>query len=680
VKESEADVHEFIEQLEQLMIILDGLHRQQDSVCASTRRFLQVPTVGSLNQLRAELQVRYSGQHHWVRTPSGRKIDAMFISCKGAGRLEAGDAPKVDASSLGSSPKEYVPMKEVISEVAACSGDPVIVWCNPNAGYYETMAYDSHWLDFYLSQGCSVLLFNYSGFGRSEGHPTPRAVASDGNAVIEFLRRRGFSQIGVHGRSIGGICACSLAQAHPDVVKILIADRTFSTLAKVAKYTFGNWAVKGLSLSATWADNHQNYEKSRCYKVMICDPKDATIPDLAALRSSVAMEAVLQVPECNRFYVEDDKIRRLAEAWAFFDTLVTVCNSAACPTQGPQCTSCSGSLDKAAVIGKPEAERWEDQRVGKAGASPKGDDVEKQRLVSKQPQPKARTVAEVPKHAVNETWIEEHADVVQTVLARHIGAIHLVLDIVGTQMNASGMTLDNALRRKPLEEACEAFRCFLANIQIWGSLSSCSPSAHREIAAVFQQDVNRENLLVADRFAQLESNLTPKEMSVYQRQLTQASMSRVCREFRQQMSSVRPTLEQASYEYGTLGSALCATVLSHFREIEGFVTAICRFFESVDVASPSAAISVGVASSLMSECGTDASATSYSKESKESMERCRGALPFINPITTGFVLCIDSGHNGILSKSELHHLASHLRAARFGKYRLCTDEDAKGSA
>lgn len=681
VKESEAEVPACIERLEQLMGIFDGLHRQEDSLCASAFRFLQVPTVGSLHQLRAELLVRYSGQHHWVRTTSGRKIDAMFISCHGAGDLEAEDAMKEDALSTGSNTKEDVPLKEVTSEVPRAGG-PVIVWCNPNAGYYETMAYESHWLDFYLSQGCSVLLFNYSGFGRSQGHPTPRALASDGNAVIEFLRRRGFSQIGVHGRSIGGICACSLAEAHPDVVKILITDRTFSTLAKVAKYTFGNWAVKGLGLSATWADNHRNYEKSRCYKVMICDPNDATIPDLAALRSAVALDAVSQVPECNRFSVEDDKIERLAKAWAFLDTLINVCNRIGPPPEGQKCTSCRGSMgDEAIGIGKPQAEQWEHRSVGKElelGAGARGhphdgDNVEAdirnegeedtQRLVPTRPRSQAQ---DFRKHAITETWIEEHADAVQTVLAQHIDAIRLALDIVGTQLNASGLTLENALSRPSLEEACEAFRCLLANLQVWGSLSTCREmplSAHRDIETFFQQGVDQETPLVAARLARLASNLTPENVTVYHRQLSRALMSRVRREFRQQMSRVRRTLEHASNNYGSPGSALCETILSHFCEIESFVTSICRFFKSVDVAS------------LSAECGTDASPSSDSEETKESMERGRAALPIINAITTGFVVCVDCGHNGCLSDSELQHLALHLRAARFGKYRFLTDEE-----
>ncbi|CAE8582307.1 unnamed protein product, partial [Polarella glacialis] len=106
----------------------------------------------------------------------------------------------------------------------------------------------------------------------------------------------------------------------------LVADRTFSTLAKAAKYTFGDWASKGLSLSATWADNTTNYLQARCYKVMICDPKDATIPDLAALRTAVAMELLKQVAPGDRLVLEEDRIRRVAEAWHFFEVLIGVCD------------------------------------------------------------------------------------------------------------------------------------------------------------------------------------------------------------------------------------------------------------------------------------------------------------------------------------------------------------------
>jgi hypothetical protein len=34
--------------------------------CSQARRFLRTPVVGSLNQLRAELLLRYSAKHYWV--------------------------------------------------------------------------------------------------------------------------------------------------------------------------------------------------------------------------------------------------------------------------------------------------------------------------------------------------------------------------------------------------------------------------------------------------------------------------------------------------------------------------------------------------------------------------------------------------------------------------------------
>merc|ERR1712113_412856 len=42
--------------------------------------------------------------------------------------------------------------------------------------------------------------------------------------------------------------------------------------------------------------------------------------------------------------------------------------------------------------------------------------------------------------------------------------------------------------------------------------------------------------------------------------------------------------------------------------------------------------------------------------------------PTLDRASVGYVVCIDCGHNGVLSEGEQQHLALHLRAARFGKY------------
>merc|ERR1719253_2539575 len=50
--ESREDADACVEKVQQLIVILADLQRQPESCCANMRRFLRVPTVGSLHQLR----------------------------------------------------------------------------------------------------------------------------------------------------------------------------------------------------------------------------------------------------------------------------------------------------------------------------------------------------------------------------------------------------------------------------------------------------------------------------------------------------------------------------------------------------------------------------------------------------------------------------------------------------
>jgi len=678
--ESQADALACLDRIAQLLEILDGLQKQQDSFCVTARRFMRVPTVGSLHQLRAELLVRYSGHHYWVRAAGGRKIDAMFISCR-TGEGSTNGLPNEEGSEGPSgSAKEDVPLKELIGgEPHGCLG-PVIVWCNPNAAYYETMAYESHWLDFYLSQGCSVFLFNYSGFGRSEGTPTPSALAGDGDAVIDFLRRRGFQNIGVHGRSIGGIAACSLAQGHPDVVKLLVADRTFSTLAKAAKYTFGNWAATGLSLAGTWADNSKNYLQARCYKVMICDPKDATIPDLAALRTSVALKALEQTPVQECLQLEPEKVQRLAEAWAFFETLVGVCDR---ECGSAECAGCRAPIEakrpaRQPVVGKPQVSEA-DLRGLEAG------DEDTQRLVgSRASQRDPKSPRNHRKREINVQWLEENSDVTRAVMSAHLSNLRYALDVVGTQLNASGMTLDDALGGRPLDEACYALQCFLANIQVWGSLGTLrerrSTSADKDIELLLQKGVSaQESPELGARLARLASQLSPERLSAYHRQLSRTTVAHVRREFRQYLSAIRRGMESSVVrDDGAAGGDLRAALLSHLREVEGLLTSIYRFFKCVDLAGTSGATpgssSGGAGDPNLSDDSEDPRAAEEGREHNSTNQ----PRPALDRSVVGHVMCIECGHNGVLNEGEVQHLALHIRTAKFGKYSDV--ESAAGTA
>ena len=48
-----------------------------------------------------------------------------------------------------------------------------MIFCNPNAGSAEYFQYQSDWLDYYVNMGINVFVWNYRGFGLSEGDPSP---------------------------------------------------------------------------------------------------------------------------------------------------------------------------------------------------------------------------------------------------------------------------------------------------------------------------------------------------------------------------------------------------------------------------------------------------------------------------------------------------------------------------
>jgi fermentation-respiration switch protein FrsA (DUF1100 family) len=83
--------------------------------------------------------------------------------------------------------------------------------------------------------GASVLLFDYRGYGRSEGRPTEAGVAQDARAARALLAERAGleeTEIVVLGRSLGGAVAVELAAR--DGARGLILESSFTELADIA--------------------------------------------------------------------------------------------------------------------------------------------------------------------------------------------------------------------------------------------------------------------------------------------------------------------------------------------------------------------------------------------------------------------------------------------------------------
>jgi hypothetical protein len=79
-----------------------------------------------------------------------------------------------------------------------------------------------------------------------------------------------------------------------NLVDFIFADRTFSSLDAVAKFTMGAWAEWALPFFTMWwnTDVTTDYIFASCYKVMANDSNDEIINDSASLKTGVAQKII----------------------------------------------------------------------------------------------------------------------------------------------------------------------------------------------------------------------------------------------------------------------------------------------------------------------------------------------------------------------------------------------------
>lgn len=173
-------------------------------------------------------------------------------------------------------------------------GKKIVFFCGPNAAFYEGIAqyhnFDQSWFGFYLAQGLDVFVFNYRGYGRSKGSPSPSVLKGDAVCLLQQLHRLYSPEtVLIHGESIGGMIACHLAAHCPNLIHGLVVDRSFSSLDNTAARLLGNWAGYGLRMGAGWTTLAvPDFLRVQVPKLLMQDPEDEIIADPSSLRAGVA--------------------------------------------------------------------------------------------------------------------------------------------------------------------------------------------------------------------------------------------------------------------------------------------------------------------------------------------------------------------------------------------------------
>ncbi|AEB10379.1 alpha/beta hydrolase [Desulfobacca acetoxidans] len=137
---------------------------------------------------------------------------------------------------------------------------PVILYCHGNGGNI------SHRLGImaaFRKVGLGVFLFDYRGYGLSQGVPSENGVYEDAWAAYRYLVTEiGLSpqQIAIAGHSLGGVIAVDLASREP--CRALILESTFTNVGDMGRYYFA-W----LPTRRLWRDKFNAVRRIQPLKV-----------------------------------------------------------------------------------------------------------------------------------------------------------------------------------------------------------------------------------------------------------------------------------------------------------------------------------------------------------------------------------------------------------------------------
>lgn len=134
--------------------------------------------------------------------------------------------------------------------VEAQADRPVILWCHGNAGNIINRLENLREL---YRIGLSVFIFDYRGYGRSQGKPSEEGLYQDALGAYDYLTRTRMirpERIVVFGRSLGAAVAGEVAVQKPAAG--LILESAFPSIGAVAKFHYGGVPVNWL-LGANFA-------------------------------------------------------------------------------------------------------------------------------------------------------------------------------------------------------------------------------------------------------------------------------------------------------------------------------------------------------------------------------------------------------------------------------------------
>ena len=119
---------------------------------------------------------------------------------------------------------------------------------------------NSHWL---TEHGYNLFRFDYRGYGKSSGKPSPNGLIDDAVAAIEYVRSRpevAADRLLLWGQSMGGQLAIVAAdRVGTDGIKAIIADATYASHSNHVKDKLAQMGPLWLIQWAVWLTTSDTY-------------------------------------------------------------------------------------------------------------------------------------------------------------------------------------------------------------------------------------------------------------------------------------------------------------------------------------------------------------------------------------------------------------------------------------
>lgn len=149
-----------------------------------------------------------------------------------------------------------------------------VLYCHGNAG---NISHRMEKIQMFTSIGLGVFIFDYRGYGKSQGRPSEKGTYRDGLAAYKYLvekRKVSDGQIIFYGESLGGGVATELATRLPG--RALILESPFTSVVAMGEH-FYPFLPSRLIVSNHY-DNLAKIDQVKMPVLIMHSPEDEIIP------------------------------------------------------------------------------------------------------------------------------------------------------------------------------------------------------------------------------------------------------------------------------------------------------------------------------------------------------------------------------------------------------------------